>query len=70
MKPKNYAYIGIVSAVISLIIAPVVFGPIAVILGYLAMRKGEKQLGLVAVILGIVLAIISWIIATMLLMTV
>lgn len=60
---KTYAYLGIASAVFSLIIAPIIFGPIAVILGYMAWKEGEKTLGTITIILGIVLALISWILA-------
>ena len=66
---RIYSILGIVSAVLSLIIVPVLFGPIAVVLGIIAINKKDKTLGITAIVLGIVLAIISWVIATLILIS-
>lgn len=68
-KGRIYSILGIVSAVLSLIVLPILFGPIAVILGIIAVNKRDKALGVTAIILGIILAIISWIIATLILIS-
>ena len=62
---RIYSILGIVSAVLSLITLPILFGPVAVILGIIAINKNDKTLGITAIVLGIVLAIISWIIAVL-----
>lgn len=59
-KGRVYSVLGIVFAVISLIVLPIVFGPLAVIFGIIAIRKNDKKLGEIAIGLGIVLAIISY----------
>lgn len=64
---RVYSILGIVSAVLSLVILPILFGPAAVILGIIAINKKDKTLGIIAIVLGIVLAIISWIIAVLIL---
>lgn len=66
---RIYGILGIVSAVLSLIVLPILFGPAAVILGIIAMNKNDKTLGITAIVLGVVLAVISWILATLLLNT-
>ena len=56
---KNYAYAGIAVAVVGFFIAGPILAIGAVILGYLAMQKGEKTLGTVAMVLGALLFVIS-----------
>ncbi|HTY44292.1 MAG TPA: hypothetical protein VMC80_03545, partial [Patescibacteria group bacterium] len=60
---RIYSILGIVSAVLSLIVLPILFGPAAVILGVIAINKKDKTLGIISIVLGIVLAILSWLIA-------
>lgn len=60
MKAERiYSIIGLISSILSLIFLPIVFGPIAIILGYIARKKGDKNFGLVVITLGITLMIIS-----------
>jgi hypothetical protein len=61
LKGKTFAYIGIIFAIASVIILPIVFGPLAIICGYISTTRGERDLGRVAMILGIVLAVIGFI---------
>jgi hypothetical protein len=56
---KNYAYAGIAVAVVGFFIAGPILAIGAAILGYLAMQKGEKTLGTVAMALGALLFVIS-----------
>lgn len=51
--------IGIVSAVVSLLFVPPVFGMAGIILGVIALNKGEKTLGLIAVILSAIFMVIG-----------
>ena len=56
---KNYAYAGIAIAVVGFFIAGPILAIGAVILGYMAMQKGEKTLGTIAMALGALLFVIS-----------
>ena len=56
---RNYAILGIVFAFCSLIILPIIFGPLAVIFGILAVLKDDSSWGIAAIVLGVVLATIS-----------
>lgn len=60
---RKYSNLGIVFAVISLLILPIIFGPIGVILGVLGYMKGDEKRGIIAIILSVILAIISWYVA-------
>ncbi len=55
--------IGIVCAVISLLFFPPVFGLAGIILGILSMRKGERALGITAVVLSAIFMIVGMIFA-------
>ncbi len=44
--------ISVTCAVISLIFLPIIFGPVGIVLGVLARKKGQKTLGLVGIILS------------------
>jgi hypothetical protein len=59
LKGTTFAYIGIIFAVASVVVLPVLFGPLALGFGYIATKRGERGLGLVAMILGVVLALIG-----------
>jgi hypothetical protein len=54
--------IGIVCAVIALLLFPPIFGIAGIILGTLSLKKGEKNLGLIAIILSAVFMILGMII--------
>jgi len=56
---RKFSIIGIACAAISIIILPILFGPLAIIFGSMGMMKGDKKYGLIAVILGIVFSIAS-----------
>jgi hypothetical protein len=51
--------IGIVLAVIAVFLFPIVFGPIAAILGFVAHAKGDKPLGLIVGIAAIVATVVG-----------
>lgn len=51
--------IGIVCAVISLLLLPIIFGPAGIILGVFSLKKGAKTLGLVTIILSAVFMIVG-----------
>jgi hypothetical protein len=53
------ATLGIVSAVLSLIIVPEIFGPIAIILGADTWRKEQGNRGLYIVIVGIICMLVG-----------
>ena len=54
--------IGIVCAVISLALLPPLFGIAGIILGTLALKKGQRNLGLIAIILSAVFMVIGMIV--------
>ena len=56
---RGLAIAGLVSAGLSVVILPVVLGLVAVVTGILAMKKGERSLGRLAIILGVVLPIVG-----------
>jgi len=62
-KGRIYSIFGIVFAVLSLIVLPIVFGPLAVIFGIIAIYKKDTKLGIAVIILGVALAVISTLIA-------
>ncbi len=51
--------IGIVCAVISIVFLPPVFGLAGIILGVLAIRNGEKTIGMTAVVLAAIFMIVG-----------
>jgi len=61
------AIAGIVCAGLSVLIVPIGLGLSAVVLGALAMKKGERSLGRLAVMLGIVLPIVGTVLAVVVL---
>jgi hypothetical protein len=56
---KNLAYAGIAVAVIGFFFAGPILGAGAMVLGYLAMQKGERSLGQIAIAAGAIVFIIS-----------
>ncbi len=67
ITPKNpgrvQGIIGIVCAVIALLLLPPVFGAAGIIFGVIAMNKGQKTLGLIAVILSAIFLVIGLILS-------
>lgn len=59
---KTEGIIGIICAVIALIFFPPIFGIVGIILGVIARKKGEKNLGLVAIVLSSVFLVVGMII--------
>ncbi|MEX0617132.1 MAG: hypothetical protein WD231_05020 [Candidatus Woykebacteria bacterium] len=61
--PKNpgrgQGIIGIVCAVIALFLFPPIFGIAGIILGSVSLKKGERNLGLIAIILSAVFMVIG-----------
>jgi len=62
-KGRTYSILGIVFAFCSLIVFPIGFGPAAVICGSIGVIKGDRTLGITAIVLGVVLAVLSWLLA-------
>lgn len=60
---RTYGILGIVFAVLSLLVLPIVFGPIGVIFGIIGTIKKDVKLGITAIVLSVVLAYISIFIA-------
>ena len=58
---RIYSIIGLICAVISLLFFPILFGPAAIILGFVARKKGDATFGLVVLILGAVFMVIGMI---------
>jgi hypothetical protein len=51
--------IGIVLAVVAVFLFPIIFGPIAAVLGFVAHAKGDKPLGLIVGIAAIVATVVG-----------
>jgi hypothetical protein len=60
-KGRVYSVIGLISAIISLLFIPILFGVAAIILGIVARKKGDLTFGLVVIILGAVFMVIGMI---------
>ena len=58
---RTQPILGIISAVIAVLFVPPVFGISRIVLGVMARNKGDKTLGLVAVMLSAVLMVIGMI---------
>lgn len=58
---RVYGTLAIVSAVISFLFFPIIFGPAGIILGVVAREKGDKTLGLVGIILSAVLMVLGFV---------
>ena len=56
---RIYSVIGLICAIISLLFIPVLFGPVAIILGIVAKKKGDSTFGLVVIVLGAVFMVIG-----------
>jgi hypothetical protein len=51
--PRTFGYFAIIVAILSLFVWPVMFGPAAAILGFIAYMRGSKALGAWSIVLGI-----------------
>ena len=60
---RKFSILGIVFACLSLIVLAIPFGMLAVIFGLLGVLKNDTKLGVVAIVLGVVLATISFLAA-------
>jgi len=58
---RRISTLGIVFAILSFAILPIVFGTVAVILGSIAYLRGDTKRGLIAIALGVVSLIIVFI---------
>lgn len=56
---RTYAILGFISAVLSLLIVPELFGSAAIVLGAYTWRKKQGNLGLIVLILGIICMIVG-----------
>jgi hypothetical protein len=56
---RNYVIMGVVSAILSLLVVPEIFGSVAIILGAYSWKKEQGNRGLYIVILGIVCLLIG-----------
>jgi len=61
-----YAKIGIASGIVAIFFVPLIFGPLGIILGYVARKDGEEQLGMYAIIAGIAGLVIGVVLAVVL----
>ena len=59
---RTQGIIGIICAVVSLVVLPPFFGVAGIVLGILALKKGQRNLGLIAIILSAVFMVIGGII--------
>ncbi len=59
-SPRNLAIYSLICAVAALLILPAPLLVLGVVLGFFAMRRGERTLGRLGIILSIVLGLIGW----------
>lgn len=52
-RGRNWAVAGIVSGAVAVVLLPVIFGPLGVAFGIVALVKGSRGLGAAAIIAGI-----------------
>ena len=64
-KGRVLSIIGLVCAIISLLLLPILFGPAAIVLGYFARKKGDKTFGLVVIVLGAVFMVIGMVLGAL-----
>lgn len=60
-RGRNWAVAGVISGVVAVLLLPVVFGPLGVALGIVAVVKGSRGLGAAAIfagVLGLVLGVV------------
>jgi membrane-bound ClpP family serine protease len=56
---RTYAILGFISAVLSLLILPELFGSATIVLGAYTWKKKQGNLGLIVLILGIICLIVG-----------
>lgn len=65
-KPgRILSIVGIVLAVLAVFVLPIVLGPVAAILGFVAQSKGDKPLGMYVGIVGIVATVIGMVLGAL-----
>ena len=60
---RRFAAASMVLALVALAVAPVVFGPLGILMGMVAVVKGERYLGMLGVVTSAVLAVTGYYIA-------
>lgn len=60
---RRFAVASMVLALVALAVAPVVFGPLGILMGMVAVVKGERYLGMLGVVTSAVLAVTGYYIA-------
>ena len=58
MKPAHYLILGVLTALVSLLFIPPLFGIIAIYCGY-KLRKSDKTVGLILIILAIIFMVVG-----------
>ena len=56
-----FSNFGIVFAIISIVVLPIIFMPMGIIFGALGLNKGDKNKGIVAIILSVLFGILGFI---------
>ena len=60
---RRFAAASMVLALVALAVAPVVFGPLGILMGMVAVSKGERYLGMLGVVASAVLGVTGYDIA-------
>jgi len=60
---RRFAAASMVLALVALAVAPVVFGPLGILMGMVAVSKGERYLGMLGLTASTVLAVTGYYIA-------
>jgi len=60
---RRFAAASMVLALVALAVAPVVFGPLGILMGMVAVSKGERYLGMLGLTASAVLAVTGYYIA-------
>jgi exosortase/archaeosortase len=64
---RKYSTLGIVFAILSLIVLPIVFGPMGIVFGIIGVVKNDMKRGIWAIVLSVILATVSTLLAAYLL---
>ena len=60
---RRFAVASMVLALVALAVAPVVFGPLGILMGMVAVSKGERYLGMLGLTASAVLAVTGYYVA-------
>ena len=60
---RRFAAASMALALVALAVAPVVFGPLGILMGMVAVSKGERYLGMLGLTAGAVLAVTGYYVA-------